>query len=259
MRQTGRPVCRFFYPVETPRRRDCRRGERLAHILQEELKNTKMKLPILLTLCLLAGVVNPARPQARRTRTQAEQTRSADRERAKREQAVADSLAHLKALRSLDRLDFALEADRLTLRRGRVVFVSSDTNFVTLSGDMATVQVAPFMGRRPQRYRRHHSGRTCLQHSGQNGQAGEYHLFHERIRAGDLRDAEHPVAGGKQPRVGFDRSQFQLRPDSVDRRAGSAGRIARVQGQRAVILRGESCRSRRRVGVCTAVSVEVRI
>ena len=108
-----------------------------------------MKLPILLTLCLLAGVVNPARPQARRTRTQAEQTRSADRERAKREQAVADSLAHLKALRSLDRLDFALEADRLTLRRGRVVFVSSDTNFVTLSGDMATVQVAPFMGGGP--------------------------------------------------------------------------------------------------------------
>ena len=105
-----------------------------------------MKLPILLTLCLLAGVVNPARPQARRTRTQTEQTRSADRERAKREQAVADSLAHLKALRSLD---FALEADRLTLRRGRVVFVSSDTNFVTLSGDMTTVQVAPFMGGGP--------------------------------------------------------------------------------------------------------------
>ena len=99
-----------------------------------------MKLPILLTLCLLAGVVNPARPQARRTRTQTEQTRSADRERAKREQAVADSLAHLKALRSLDRLDFALEADRLTLRRGRVVFVSSD---------MTTVQVAPFMGGGP--------------------------------------------------------------------------------------------------------------
>ena len=140
MRQTGRPVCRFFYPVETPRRRDCRRGERLAHILQEELKNTKMKLPILLTLCLLAGGVNPARPQARRTRTQTEQTRSADRERAKREQAVADSLAHLKALRSLDRLDFALEADRLTLRRGRVVFVSSDTNFV---------KVAPFKGGGP--------------------------------------------------------------------------------------------------------------
>ncbi len=218
-----------------------------------------MKLPILLTLCLLAGVVNPARPQARRTRTQAEQTRSADRERAKREQAVADSLAHLKALRSLDRLDFALEADRLTLRRGRVVFVSSDTNFVTLSGDMTTVQVAPFMGGGPNGI----GGITLEGHAsnipGQNGQAGEYHLFHERIRAGDLRDAEHPVAGGKQPRVGFDRSQFQLRPDSVDRRAGSAGRIARVQGQRAVILRGESCRSRRRVGVCTAVSVEVRI
>ena len=103
-----------------------------------------MKLPILLTLCLLAGVVNPARPQARRTRTQTEQTRSADRERAKREQAVADSLAHLKALRSLDRLPTRNRAGR-----DSAVFVSSDTNFVTLSGDMATVQVAPFVGGGP--------------------------------------------------------------------------------------------------------------
>lgn len=110
---------------------------------------------ILLTLCLLAGVANYARsesqpdPMQPARRTQTERTRAADRQRAKREQAVADSLAHLKALRSLDRLDFALEADQLTLRRGRVVFVSSDTNFVTLSGDTATVQVAPFMGGGP--------------------------------------------------------------------------------------------------------------
>ncbi len=110
---------------------------------------------ILLTLCLLAGVANYARSESQpdptqpARRTQNERTRTADRQRAKREQAVADSLAHLKALRSLDRLDFALEADQLTLRRGRVVFVSSDTNFVTLSGDTATVQVAPFMGGGP--------------------------------------------------------------------------------------------------------------
>ena len=217
-----------------------------------------MKLPILLTLCLLAGVVNPARPQARRTRTQAEQTRSADRERAKREQAVADSLAHLKALRSLDRLDFALEADRLTLRRGRVVFVSSDTNFVTLSGDMATVQVAPFMGGGPNGIGgitlEGHASNIRVRTDKRGNTTFSMNVFGRGISA-----TEHPVAGGKQPRVGFDRSQFQLRPDSVDRRAGSAGRIARVQGQRAVILRGESCRSRRRVGVCTAVSVEVRI
>ena len=197
MRQTGRPVCRFFIRIETPRRRDCRRGERLAYILQEELKNTKMKLLILLTLCLLAGVVNPARPQARRTRTQAEQTRSADREageartgrcgfaRAPESPAEsrparfrvgsrsADPPAREGGLRLL-RHEFRDAFRRHGHRAGRAVH-----------------------GRRPQRYRRHHSGRTCLQHSGQNGQAGEYHLFHERIRAGDLRDAEHPVAGGE--------------------------------------------------------------
>ena len=112
-------------------------------------KNMRMKAPILLMLCLLAGCAAAERPSTRRDRTQSEQSYAAERARAKRETALADSVAYLKALRSLERHDFALEADQLTLRRGRVVFVSSDTNFVTLSGDMATVQVAPFMGGGP--------------------------------------------------------------------------------------------------------------
>ncbi len=103
----------------------------------------------MLLVCLLAGFAVSAQAQTRRVRSQSEQTRAAAREQAKREAALADSIAYLKALRSLDRLDFALEADQLTLKRGRVVFVSSDKNFVTLSGDMATVQVAPFMGGGP--------------------------------------------------------------------------------------------------------------
>lgn len=108
-----------------------------------------MKRIIVLTICLLAGFTLFAQSGARRNRTQTEQTRAAERERAKREEALADSINYLKALRSLENLDFALEADQLTLKRGRVVFVSSDTNFVTLSDDMATVQVAPFLGGGP--------------------------------------------------------------------------------------------------------------
>lgn len=105
-----------------------------------------MKASILLTICLLAGCAVAEQPSTRSDRAQ---TYAADRAQAKREAALVDSIAHLKALRSLERREFALEADQLTLRRGRVVFVSSDTNFVTLSGDMATVQVAPFMGGGP--------------------------------------------------------------------------------------------------------------
>lgn len=108
-----------------------------------------MKQSILLTICLLTVFAASAQPRERRVRTQTEQTRAADRERVKREQAIADSIDHRNALRSLERHDFALEADQLILKRGRSVFVSSDTNFVTLCGDMATVQVAPFMGGGP--------------------------------------------------------------------------------------------------------------
>ena len=78
-----------------------------------------MKLPILLTLCLLAGGVNPARPQARRTRTQTEQTRSADRERAKRAEADARNILGDGANHSAEELAMAeAKLRRALIRQG---------------------------------------------------------------------------------------------------------------------------------------------
>jgi len=126
-----------------------RRGGACLRLRVEPKKRMNMKRAVILTVCLLAGFAALAQTERRQARMQAEQTRASERDRVRRERAQADSIAYLRALRSLERREFALEADRLTLRRGGSMFVSSDTNFVTLSGDMATVQVAPFLGGGP--------------------------------------------------------------------------------------------------------------
>lgn len=46
----------------------------------------------------------------------------------------------------MEKSNFVLEADQLLFKRGGTAFVSSNTNFVSLSDNRAIVQVAPFNG-----------------------------------------------------------------------------------------------------------------
>ena len=54
-----------------------------------------------------------------------------------------------KAVQAVNDRKFVLEADQVTFKRGRFVYVNSNTNFVSLHGDRATVQLAfnsPYAG-----------------------------------------------------------------------------------------------------------------
>ena len=62
---------------------------------------------------------------------------------------MQDSINYAKALHALETLNFVMEADQLVFKRGRTAFVTSATNFVSLSDDKAIVQVAPFNGGGP--------------------------------------------------------------------------------------------------------------
>lgn len=75
--------------------------------------------------------------------------RKATREQQKQAQAIQDSIYYAKALRALENLDFVVEADQLVFKRGQTAFVSSMTNFISLSDEKAVVQVAPFNGGGP--------------------------------------------------------------------------------------------------------------
>lgn len=67
----------------------------------------------------------------------------------KRMEAVQDSIDYVNAVHALENLDFVLEADRLVFKRGETAFVTSTTNFISLSDADAVVQVAPFNGGGP--------------------------------------------------------------------------------------------------------------
>lgn len=56
---------------------------------------------------------------------------------------VADSLEGRMAEEAVRGADFVLEADAVTFRRGNRVQVNSTTNFISVKGDRAVVQVSP--------------------------------------------------------------------------------------------------------------------
>lgn len=59
--------------------------------------------------------------------------------------ALADSLAYIQGRAALTNQDFVLEASSVTFKNGTTAFVNSSTNFISLKGNKAVVQVSPSM------------------------------------------------------------------------------------------------------------------
>ncbi len=57
--------------------------------------------------------------------------------------ALTDSLAFVQARAALRNQDFVLEAQSLQFRNGSTVFVNSTTNFISVKGNRAVVQISP--------------------------------------------------------------------------------------------------------------------
>lgn len=93
-----------------------------------------MKTPVIflgIVVCMLTGC-----------KTTHDPARIAEREA--EEKAWYDS-----AIQALNDLEFVLEADRINFKRGRFVYVSSNTNFVSVHGNKATIQMSfnsPYAG-----------------------------------------------------------------------------------------------------------------
>ena len=63
---------------------------------------------------------------------------------ARQERHLMDSIVHIKAENALQRKEFVLESDELTLKHGEHGYVNSTTNFIALHDGRATVQISPF-------------------------------------------------------------------------------------------------------------------
>ena len=56
---------------------------------------------------------------------------------------LADSLAGIQAVAAVRNQDFVLEAQSVQFRSGATVFVNSNTNFISVKGNRAVVQISP--------------------------------------------------------------------------------------------------------------------
>ena len=56
---------------------------------------------------------------------------------------LADSLAGVQAMAAVRNQDFVLEADQVTFKNGMTTFVNSNTNFISVKGNRAVVQISP--------------------------------------------------------------------------------------------------------------------
>lgn len=58
-------------------------------------------------------------------------------------EALADSIAFIQGRAALLNQDFVLEADNVTFKNGSMAFVNSTTNFISVKGGRAVVQISP--------------------------------------------------------------------------------------------------------------------
>ena len=65
--------------------------------------------------------------------------RKAQRDAEKAREKIEEERAYANAAQAIKDRKFVLEADRVTFKRGRSAFVTSNTNFILLNGDRASV------------------------------------------------------------------------------------------------------------------------
>ena len=91
----------------------------------------KIVLFMIMTLTLLAGHI-----QAQDTE------KKLSREEKKALQEQTNSLFAVEAIQAINEKAFTLEADQVVFKYGNMAYVNSNTNFVSVKGDKAVVQVA---------------------------------------------------------------------------------------------------------------------
>lgn len=106
------------------------------------MKMRNLLVIIIAVAALLGSSAVYSRDNNRLPRSERRELRKAEKQRQKREQAAADSIAYLMACNAVEQGRFVVTADQISGRYGRVVNVNESTNFVLVQGDTAIVQFA---------------------------------------------------------------------------------------------------------------------
>lgn len=102
-----------------------------------------MKRLLLLAMVLCIGAASMA--QSEKT-AGSRDAKAKSKEVKKKMEANLDSIASEKAFQALKDQDFVVEGERVIFKRGTTVIVNPTTNFVSLKGEKAVIQIAPLEG-----------------------------------------------------------------------------------------------------------------
>ena len=136
---------------------------------------------------------------------------------ARQERHLMDSIVHIKAENALQRKEFVLESDELTLKHGEHGYVNSTTNFIALHDGRATVPIR----RRSQRRGWYHSGRHSDRIENGNRQERHHPPFHECHRKWYIGTSYSDTQSFGQPCHSNDYPQFQFSQCYIGRATGS--------------------------------------
>lgn len=100
------------------------------------------KIIYFIAMALLCSMTLTLQAQEAKDKVAEKAAKKAEKEAKKAAEKAAQEALFQQALLAINNKDFVLEADRVEGKRGQFVYVSSNTNFVAVKGDEATVQLA---------------------------------------------------------------------------------------------------------------------
>lgn len=100
------------------------------------------KIIYFIAMALLCSMTLTLQAQEANDKAAEKAAKKAEKEAKKAAEKAAQEALFQQALLAINNKDFVLEADRVEGKRGQFVYVSSNTNFVAVKADEATVQLA---------------------------------------------------------------------------------------------------------------------
>lgn len=100
------------------------------------------KIIYFIAMVLLCSMTITLQAQEANDKAAEKAAKKAEKEAKKAAEKAAQEALFQQALLAINNKDFVLEADRVEGKRGQFVYVSSNTNFVAVKADEATVQLA---------------------------------------------------------------------------------------------------------------------
>ena len=132
--------------------------------------------------------------------------KKAEKEARKAAEAAEQMALFEQGVQALNEKDFVLEAERVEFKRGQFVYVTPSTNFVSMKGDRATIQLA---------FNTAAAGPKC-------------YIQYDGTRCCSLRQCDDPYGEGHEQMYGNRKSELQQQPYFVHRLSVSVGSVQRV-------------------------------